>query len=498
MNRIIGIDLGTTKSVVGYCSDDGKPIIIPFNDKPFLESSIYISSEKKVFVGKQAQKMQLKEITNENKGFLIEAVKRRVGKESNTKVGNWEDYPQYLYAHILAELKYQAEQHLGHAVHDAIIAIPSHFDINQRRATKEAAELVGLNVTRLLNEATASSLAYVARHNIKHDENVLIFDFGGGTLDISIIVIGEGVYEVKCIEGDSEIGGIDYSFAVEEIFYEQLKKELGKSIELNDYEKYILNDKIEKAKIELSSDKNAIISLNTTQGLFNICIKRSTLEINTEHITNKVRALLMNALREAEFENTDIDKVVMIGRSSNLSFIKDTVYDVIGSIPILFANEITCVAEGAIIKAGALEGKIKDVLLLDVTPKNLGIETHGGVMTTLIGANTTIPTQKNETFTTVEDNQQIVEVKVFEGNNSMVKDNHFLQSVFLEGISPAPKNVPQIEVTFDIDANGLLEVSAKDKSTGKESYIRCEVTHSLPAEQFEHRKEKLTEWLENK
>ena len=493
---IIGIDLGTTKSVIGYCSKEGKPVVIPIEGELSMESVVYISPENKIFVGKQASRERLRFITKEKKGCYIEAVKRKIGKEKRKDWGGWTDYPQFVSAYILSELKYQAEKYLKQEVTDAIIAIPSHFDINQRRATKEAAEMAGINVIRLLNEATAASLAYGINRNLS--ENILIFDFGGGTLDISILNCGDGVYEVKCIEGDSKLGGLDYTLAIEEIFYENLKKKYGKTIKFNEYDHYKLKEAIENAKIELDTDNQVTITLQVEQKVIEVSINKSQFEEKTKIYTERAIALLIKALVNAKCNPKDIGKVIMIGRTSNFYSILERVEEVMGIRPILFANEISCVTKGTAIMAGVLENKIKIVLLLDATAHDLGIETEDGTMCKIIKSNTTIPIDKSKDFTTTADNQEAVNVNVYEGNDTDINSNVFVQSVKLDGIKPAARGVPQIEVTFSIDVNGILHVKAQDKISKRARNVKCNFNYLLTEDEFNQRRIELMRWLEDR
>ena len=519
MGKIIGIDLGTTNSCVAVM-EGNEPIVIPNSEGKRTTPSIVAfidGGERKI--GDPAKRQA---ITNPQK--TIASIKRFMGEtfdkvtkeienmpykvikgENNTprvEIDGRKYTPQEISAMVLQKMKKTAEDYLGQEVTEAVITVPAYFSDSQRKATQEAGKIAGLDVKRIINEPTAASLAY-GLDKKDTDQKIAVFDLGGGTFDISILELGDGVFEVKSTNGDTHLGGDDFDQVIIDWLAEEFKKDEGIDLRKDPMAMQRLKEAAEKAKIELSSSTSTEINLPYIMPVDGIpkhlvkTLSRAHFEKLADKYIQATIAPCRAALKDAGLQASDIDQVILVGGSTRIPAIQEIVKHIFGKEPSKGVNPDEVVAVGAAIQGGVLTGEVKDVLLLDVTPLSLGIETMGSIMTKLIEANTTIPTKKTETFTTAVDNQPSVEIHIIQGERSMAKDNKSIGRFHLDGLPPAPRGVPQIEVTFDIDANGVLKVSAKDKGTGKEQSIRIEASSGLTDAEIERMKKEAEENAEN-
>ncbi len=485
MGKVIGIDLGTTNSCVAVL-EGGEPVVIPNAEGNRTTPSIVAFAKNgERLVGETAKRQAL---TNPDRTII--SIKRHMGTDHKVKIDDKEYTPQEISAMILQKLKADAESYLGEKVTDAVITVPAYFTDSQRQATKDAGKIAGLNVRRIINEPTAASLAYGID---KEDQNqkILVFDLGGGTFDVSILELGDGVFEVIATNGNNHLGGDDFDKAIMDYLAEEFKKEHGIDLRQDNMSLQRLKDAAEKAKKELSSVQTTNVNLPfitaSSSGPLhlNMDLTRAKFEQLTAHLVEATLEPTKKALKDANLSPSDIDKVILVGGSTRIPAVQRAIKNVINKDPYKGINPDECVAVGAAIQAGVLTGEVKDLLLLDVTPLSLGIETLGGVFTKLIERNTTIPTKKSQIFSTAADNQTAVDIHVLQGERQMAKDNTTLGRFQLTGIPPAPRGVPQIEVTFDIDANGIVHVSAKDLGTGKEQNITITASTNLSEEEIE-------------
>ena len=479
MPKAVGIDLGTTNSVVSVL-EGGDPVVIPNAEGSRTTPSVVaFSSDGEVLVGEVAKRQA---ITNPHR--TIRSVKRHMGTAKKFKIDDRNYAAQEISARVLMKLKRDAEEYLGDTVTQAVVTVPAYFDDAQRTATNEAGKVAGLEVLRIINEPTAAALAY-GLDKESADQTILVFDLGGGTFDVSVLELGDGVFEVKSTSGDTKLGGDDWDEAVIDWLVASFKGDRGVDLSSDAMAMQRLKEAAEKAKIELSQTPSSQINLPfvtaTDKGPLHLdyTLSRAKFQELTADLLDRCRGPFERAISDAGISKGDIHHVVLVGGSTRMPAVAELVQEMTGREPNKTVNPDEVVAIGAAIQAGVLKGEVKDVLLLDVTPLSLGIETKGGVMTTLIERNTTIPTRKSEIFTTAEDGQPSVEIHVLQGERQMAAYNKTLGKFQLVDLPPAPRGMPQIEVTFDIDANGIVHVSAQDKATGKEQSMTITGQSSL-------------------
>ncbi len=483
MSKVIGIDLGTTNSCVSVL-EGGEPVIIPNPEGGRTTPSVVAFKDGERQVGEIAKRQA---ITNPN---TVQSIKRYMGTDHKVNIEGKDYTPQEISAIILRHLKSYAESYLGEKVTKAVITVPAYFNDSQRQATKDAGRIAGLEVERIINEPTAAALAY-GLDKADQEEKILVFDLGGGTFDVSILELGDGVFEVISTAGDNNLGGDDFDQAIIDYLVEEFKKENGIDLSQDKMALQRLKDAAEKAKKELSGITSTQISLPfITAGPsgplhLEVTLTRAKFDELTSHLVEKTMGPVRQALQDAGLSASEIDKVILVGGSTRIPAVQEAVKREIGKEPHKGINPDEVVSMGAAIQGGVISGDVKDIVLLDVTPLSLGIETLGGVFTKLIERNTTIPTSKSQIFSTATDNQTTVDIHVLQGERPMAKDNKSLGRFQLTDIPPAPRGVPQIEVTFDIDKNGIVNVSAKDLGTGKEQKITIQSSSGLSEEEIE-------------
>ena len=489
MSRIIGIDLGTSNSAASVM-EGGKPAMIPSAEgtsvggKAF-PSYVAFTKDGQLLVGEPARRQA---VTNPD--GTIKNVKRKMGTDTKLKIYGKEYTPQQISAFILQKIKRDAEAYLGETVEKAVITVPAYFNDNQRQATKDAGAIAGLDVVRIINEPTAAALAYGLDKGTDKDQRILVFDLGGGTLDVTIMEFSDGVFEVLSTSGDTQLGGSDMDEAITSYVLKEFQKETGVDLSGDNMAVWRVREACEKAKIELSTVMQTEVNLpyiaSDASGPKHLIktITRAKLDDLVSPIVNRCRTSVDTAVKDSKLKIDSISKIIMVGGPTRMPIVQNFLENLIGPKIQRGIDPMECVSMGAAVQAAVLSGEVKDVLLLDVTPLTLGIETLGGIATPLIDRNTTIPTRKSQTFSTAVDNQPSVEINIVQGERKMATDNTSLGKFNLTGIPPAPRGIPQIEVTFDIDANGIINVSAKDKGTGKEQKITIASSNKLSKDEI--------------